>query len=136
MRSVGKTKRRWRDDIVRQQGAVWTRTAKGRERWGTLAECYFLRGKDTAKSRTEQNREKLNGAQTTLTITSRLSRNFLYRFSPFHVWKVCDRWQNSWFFRESCQHRFAAMSAIAGNSHYFPVIGGIKQTPISGQGLC
>ena len=32
VRSVGKPKRRWRDDIVRQQGAVWTRVAKDRER--------------------------------------------------------------------------------------------------------
>ena len=41
-------KRRWRDDIVGQQGAVWTRIAKDRERWGTLAEGYFLQWKDTA----------------------------------------------------------------------------------------
>ena len=32
LRSVGRPKRRWRDDIVGQQGAVWTRTAKDRER--------------------------------------------------------------------------------------------------------
>ena len=35
------------------QGAVWTRTAKGRERWKTLAEGYFLQWKDTASNRTE-----------------------------------------------------------------------------------
>ena len=40
--------RRWRDDIVGQQGAVWTRIAKDRERWRTLAEGYFLQWKDTA----------------------------------------------------------------------------------------
>ena len=43
----------WRDDIVGQQGAVWTRTAKGRGRWGggggvALAEGYFLQWKDIA----------------------------------------------------------------------------------------
>ena len=48
VRSVGSPKRRWRDDIVGQQGAVWTRTAKDRERWRTLAEGYFLQWKDTA----------------------------------------------------------------------------------------
>ena len=31
VRSVGRPKRRWRDDIVGQQGAVWTRTAKERK---------------------------------------------------------------------------------------------------------
>ena len=31
VRSLGRSKRRWRDDIVGQQGAVWTRTAKDRE---------------------------------------------------------------------------------------------------------
>ena len=41
-------KRRWRDDIVGKQGAVWTRIAKDRERWRTLAEGYFLQWKDTA----------------------------------------------------------------------------------------
>ena len=30
-----------------QQGAVWTRTAKDRESWRTLAEGYFLQWKDT-----------------------------------------------------------------------------------------
>ena len=32
VRSVGRPKRLWRDDIVEQQGAVWTRIAKDRER--------------------------------------------------------------------------------------------------------
>ena len=31
-----------------QQGAVWMRIAKDRERWKTLAEVYFLQWKDTA----------------------------------------------------------------------------------------
>ena len=48
VRSVGKPKRRWRDDIVGQQGAVWLMIAKGRERWKTLAEDYFLQWKDIA----------------------------------------------------------------------------------------
>ena len=48
VRSVGRPKRRWRDDSVEQQGAVWTRIAKDRERWRTLAEGNFLQGKDTA----------------------------------------------------------------------------------------
>ena len=47
VRSVGRPKRRWRDDIVGQQGAVWTRIAKDRERWRTLVEGYFLQRKDT-----------------------------------------------------------------------------------------
>ena len=47
-RSVGRQKCRWRDDIVGQQGAVWTRTANDRERWRTVAEGYFLQWKDTA----------------------------------------------------------------------------------------
>ena len=47
--SVARPKRRWRDDnIVGQQGAVWTRTAKDRERWRTLVEGYFLQLKDAA----------------------------------------------------------------------------------------
>ena len=48
VRSVGRPKRCWRDDFVGQQGAVWTRTAKDRERWRTLAEGYILQWKDTA----------------------------------------------------------------------------------------
>ena len=32
VRSARRPKRRWRDDIVGQQGAVWTRTVKDRER--------------------------------------------------------------------------------------------------------
>ena len=47
VRSAGRPKRRWRDDIVGQQGAVWSRTAKDRERRGALAEGYFLQWKDT-----------------------------------------------------------------------------------------
>ena len=43
----GRPKRRWRDDIVGRQGAVWTRIAKDRERWRTLEEGYFLQRKDT-----------------------------------------------------------------------------------------
>ena len=35
VRSFGRPKRRWRDDIVGQQGVVWTRIAKDRERWRT-----------------------------------------------------------------------------------------------------
>ena len=48
VRSAGRPKHRWRDDIVGQQGAVWTRTAKDRKRWKTLVEGYFLQWKDTA----------------------------------------------------------------------------------------
>ena len=48
VRSVGRHKRRWRDDTVWQHGAVWTRIAKDRERWRTLAEGCFLQWKDTA----------------------------------------------------------------------------------------
>ena len=42
VRSTGRPKHRWRDDIVGQQGAVWMRIAKDRERRKTLAEGYFL----------------------------------------------------------------------------------------------
>ena len=35
VRSVGRPKRRWTDDFVGQQGVVWTRIAKDRERWRT-----------------------------------------------------------------------------------------------------
>ena len=48
VRSFGRPKRHWRDDIVPQQRAVWTRTAKDRESWRTLVEGYFLQWKDTA----------------------------------------------------------------------------------------
>ena len=48
VRSVGRPKRSWGDDIVWQQGAVWTRIAKDRRRWRTLAEGYVLQWKDTA----------------------------------------------------------------------------------------
>ena len=37
-----------------QQGAVWTRIAKDRERWRTLAEGYFLQRKDRARNRIDQ----------------------------------------------------------------------------------
>ena len=47
VRSFGRPKR-WRHDIVGHKGTVWTRTAKDRERWRTLAEDYFLQWKDTA----------------------------------------------------------------------------------------
>ena len=40
--------KRWRDDVVGQQGATGTRIAKDRESWRTLAEGYFLQWKDTA----------------------------------------------------------------------------------------
>ena len=33
VKSAGRPKCRWRDDIVGQQGAVWTKIAKGGERW-------------------------------------------------------------------------------------------------------
>ena len=46
VRSVGRPKHRWRDDIVSQQGAVWT--AKDRKRRRILVEGYFLQWKDTA----------------------------------------------------------------------------------------
>ena len=48
VRSVGRPKRHWRDDIVGQQGAIWTRIAKDREKWKTLAKGYSLQWKDTA----------------------------------------------------------------------------------------
>ena len=51
VRPVGRPKRRWRDDFVGQQGAVWTRIAKDRESWRTLVEGYFLQWKDTAENR-------------------------------------------------------------------------------------
>ena len=48
VRSIGRPKRRWRDDNVGPEGAIWSRTAMDRERWRTLAEGYFLQWKDTA----------------------------------------------------------------------------------------
>ena len=36
VRSVGRPKRLWRDDIVGQQGVVWTKIAKDREIWLNL----------------------------------------------------------------------------------------------------
>ena len=47
-RRQGRPKRRWRDDLVWQQGVIWSRKAKDRERWKTLAEGYLLQWKDTA----------------------------------------------------------------------------------------
>ena len=49
VRSLGRLKRRWRDDIVGQQGVGWTKTAKDRESWRTLEERYFLQWQDIAK---------------------------------------------------------------------------------------
>ena len=46
--SAGRPKRRWIDDIVGQQGSLWTRIAKDRESWTILAEGYFLQWKDTS----------------------------------------------------------------------------------------
>ena len=48
VRSIGRPKCRWRDDIEGQQGAVWTRIAKDREIWRTLAEGFFLQWLDWA----------------------------------------------------------------------------------------
>ena len=48
VRSAGRPKCHWRDDIVGQEVAVWMRIAKDRERWKTLEEGYFLQWKDTA----------------------------------------------------------------------------------------
>ena len=50
VRSAGRPKRRWRDDIVGQQGAVFDEDSKGQrnEKDGRLAEGYFLQWKDTA----------------------------------------------------------------------------------------
>ena len=53
VRSFGRPKRRWTDDIVGQQGEVWTRIAKDRERWRTLVDGYLLQWKDTAENRIE-----------------------------------------------------------------------------------
>ena len=52
-RSVGRPNNHGRDDIVGQQGGVWTRIAKDRESWRTLAEGYFLQWKDAAWNRIE-----------------------------------------------------------------------------------
>ena len=53
VRSVERPKYRWRDDIVRQQGAVWIKKAKDRESRRTLAEGYFLQWKDIAQNKIE-----------------------------------------------------------------------------------
>ena len=47
-RSQGRPKQRWSDDIVKWQGATWTRTAKDRTKWRNLAEGYFQQWRDTA----------------------------------------------------------------------------------------
>ena len=52
----GRPKRCWRDDIVGQQGVVWTRIAKDRE-WKTVAEGYFLQWKGTAWNRIVYNHD-------------------------------------------------------------------------------
>ena len=38
---------------MRPQGVVWTRIAKDRDSWRTLAEGYFLQWKDTDLNRIE-----------------------------------------------------------------------------------
>ena len=45
VRSAERPKRRWRDDIVGQQGEVWTRIAKDRESWRTLARATSCSGR-------------------------------------------------------------------------------------------
>ena len=47
-RSIGRPKSLRRDDIAEQWGTIWTKTAKDRTNWRTLAEGYFLQWKDTA----------------------------------------------------------------------------------------
>ena len=59
---------------------------------------------------------------------------FIQVFTLPHLESAWPLTKLSFFFRESCHHRFATMSAIAGNSHYSPVIGRIKQTLISSSG--
>ena len=59
---------------------------------------------------------------------------FYTGFHPSTSWKCVTGHKTLGFFRESCHCRFATMSAIAGNSHYSPMIRGIKQTLISGPG--
>ena len=48
VRSVGRPKC-WRDDIVGQQGAVWTRIAKNRERWKTGGGATSCSGRTQSK---------------------------------------------------------------------------------------
>ena len=40
-RPRGRPKMRWKDDIMKWQGATWTRTAKDRKKWKELTEGYF-----------------------------------------------------------------------------------------------
>ena len=46
-RPRGRTKMRWKDDIMKWQGATWTRTAKDRKKWKELTEGYFQQWRDT-----------------------------------------------------------------------------------------
>ena len=47
-RPRGRPKMRWKDDIMKWQGAAWTRTAKDRKKWKELTEGYFQQWRDTA----------------------------------------------------------------------------------------
>ena len=47
-RPRGRPKMRWKDDIMKWQGAPWTRTAKDRKKWKELTEGYFQQWRDTA----------------------------------------------------------------------------------------
>ena len=47
-RPRGRPKMRWKDDIMKWQGATWTRTAKDRKKWKELTEGYFQQWRDTA----------------------------------------------------------------------------------------
>ena len=47
-RPRGRPKMRWKDDIMKWQGATWTRTAKDRKKWKELMEGYFQQWRDTA----------------------------------------------------------------------------------------
>ena len=47
-RPRGRPKMRWKDDIMKWQGATWTRTAKDRKKWKKLTEGYFQQWRDTA----------------------------------------------------------------------------------------
>ena len=48
VRSDGRPKRLWRDDIMGQQGTIWTKIAKDRESRKTFVGCCFLQWKNTA----------------------------------------------------------------------------------------
>ena len=47
-RPRGRPKMRWKDDIMKWQGATWTRIAKDRKKWKELTEGYFQQWRDTA----------------------------------------------------------------------------------------